>query len=172
MVCGHTDYAGRGLNLYSCKRDLEKAHANGPGVKCKEWMDRLQYVEADMASFSVLDDIAGLSLPLASNDPNGEVIPCWYRRMKPEKPTSVEGIAEIWGTPPPHEKWPFLAAVARAISRFARDPTLCDRAPGFAPITISTTPVTLEGLVVTGGCLDGRSSRMEPRAELASMSPS
>ena len=170
MVCGHTDYAGRGLNLYGSKRDLVKAFTGGPAIRCQDWMDRLQYVEADMASFSVLDDIANLGLPLAANDPNREVVPCWYRRKQPEKPTSLEAMAAIWGNPPPHERWPFVASVARAIARFARDPMLCTRPPGFAPIEIVTTPVKLEGLTVTGGVQGRRGSRMAPAAELASMS--
>jgi len=151
MVCGHTDYAGRGLNLFSNKCDLQKAHTDGPGVRCTSWMNRLQFVDPDMASFSVLDDIANLGLPLATNDPTGEVVPCWYRRMKPEEPTSVKAIAEAWGNPPPHESWPFLAAAARAIALFARDPSLCARPPGFSSIEITVTPAKLAGLVVTGG---------------------
>ena len=58
MVCGHTDYGGRGLNLFSSERDLKEAHTAGPGVRCTGGMNRLQFVAPDMASFSVLDDIA------------------------------------------------------------------------------------------------------------------
>ena len=170
MVCGHTDYAGRGLNLYSNKRDLQNAHTGGPGVRCTGWMNRLQFVDPDMASFSVLDDIANLRLPLATNDPTGEVVPCWYRRMKPEGPTSVEAIVETWDNPPPHESWPFLAAAARAIALFARDPSLCVRPPGFSSIEITVTPAKLAGLIVTGGSLDGPGSKMAGDAELATMS--
>ena len=170
MVCGHTDYAGRGVNLFSNKRDLLKAYSGGPAIRCTGWMNRLQFVDPDMASFSVLDDIANLKLPLATNDPTGEVVPCWYRRMKPDGPTSVEAIAEAWGNPPPHESWPFLAAAARAIALFARDPSLCVRPPGFSSLEITVTPAKLAGLVVTGGSLDGPGSKMPVDAELATMS--
>ena len=153
MVCGHTDYAGRGVNLFSNKRDLLKAYSGGPAIRCTGWMNRLQFVDPDMASFSVLDDIANLKLPLATNDPTGEVVPCWYRRMEPEEPTSVESIAEAWGNPPPHESWPFLSAAVRAIALFARDPSLCVRPPGISCIKITATPAKLAGLVVTGGSL-------------------
>jgi len=170
MVCGHTDYAGRGLNLYSNKRDLQNAHTGGPGVRCTGWMNRLQFVDPDMASFSMLDDIANLRLPLATNDPTGEVVPCWFRRMEPEESASVEAIAETWGNPPPHESWPFLAAAARAIALFARDPSLCARPPGFSSIKITATPAKLAGLVVTGGSLDGPGTKITGDAELATMS--
>ena len=152
MVCGHTDYAGRGLNLFSNERDLKEAYTGGPGVRCTGGMNRLQFVAPDMASFSVLDDIANLRLPLATNDPTGEVVPCWYRRTKPEE-LSIESIAEAWGNPPPHESWPFLSAAVRAIALFARDPSLCVRKqgpPGISCIEITATPAKLAGLVVTG----------------------
>jgi len=152
MVCGHTDYAGRGLNLFSNERDLKEAYTGGPGVRCTGGMNRLQFVAPDMASFSVLDDIANLRLPLATNDPTGEVVPCWYRRTKPEE-LSIESIAEAWGNPPPHESWPFLSAAVRAIALFARDLSLCVRKqgpPGISCIEITATPAKLAGLVVTG----------------------
>ena len=122
MVCGHTDYAGRGLNLFSNERDLKEAYTGGPGVRCTGGMNRLQFVAPDMASFSVLDDIANLRLPLATNDPTGEVVPCWYRRTKPEE-LSIESIAEAWGNPPPHESWPFLSAAVRAAGKPRSLPT-------------------------------------------------
>lgn len=156
LLSGHTDYTGRGLNICETLADLQRFYdAGGRGTgTLTGWLTRLQWVRPELTSFGTLDDIAALDLPL-TDEPLGENIPLWYRtREIPAAKPAIEGILPTWNSPPPHEQWGFLAAIARATARFASDPDLVRRGPGFSPVRFATSPVSLEGLVVTGGTFD------------------
>lgn len=155
MACGHTDYDGRGLNIFWCFDDLEVCRAD-PWHQCKGWVDRLQYVMPEMSSFDTLDLIAEFDLPLAS-EANGENIPQWYRaRKQPE--VDFESVISCFNKPVPAERWPFLVTAMRACVRFAAEPALISRV-GTLRI-MRDSPIVLEGLVVQAGAFSDDRGKM------------
>ena len=111
-------------------------------------MDRLQYMEPYATSFGTLDDISYLDLPLA-DEPKGENIPHWCR-SKTGIPTRGAELRRVWGTPPPHDRWSFLAKVVRAVALYGNDPKLALRTEYCGPILLETDAVSLAGLKVNG----------------------
>ena len=137
------------------ERDARAAERTTPRdatVTTDGWMERLQYVARDLASFATLDTIAELAIPLP-HEPTGEDVPLWYRRMQPET-GEVDDFVRCWGEPPALARWPFLAALTRAIIRLAASPSRQRRGAGFSPrgtLTLTRSPVELEGLTIVGG---------------------
>jgi hypothetical protein len=147
IVCGHTDYDARGLNVYESWHDMEASRRDAT-LATDGWMERLQYVAHDLASFATLDTIAELAIPLPQ-EPTGEDVPLWYRRMQPERrprrlteTEEVDDMVRCWSEPPALARWPFLAALTRATIRLAADSSLSGN-----PVEL----FELEGLTVVRG---------------------
>ena len=142
MVAGHTDYAGRGL--FVARSAAELATQRGTG-HCGG-VDKLQYFRPAIRGMSDLDLIAELGLRTASNAPDNERYPVWFR-SGPHKRKTGEGfdsIADMMNATPPAKDWAALTLCARVVARWVQDPMLAYRERGaWAPVRYCTTFVPI-----------------------------
>lgn len=174
MVAGHTDYDGRGLFVARSAAALavlrDRAHCEG--------VDKLQYFRPAVRGMSDLDLVAELGLRTATNAPDNERYPVWFR-LGARSPVGdgFEAIVEMMNATPPAKEWAMLALAARVVARWVADPMLADRERGaWAPVRLCVTfmPIPCGALGELGGatCLaragfvDARSAKKTENPEL------
>ena len=136
---------------------MHRHHQDCPDFPLEQAADRLTFVVTDCASFGTLDNIAGLGLPLVSNDTNGNNISTWYqtKQLIPSK-MIIEGVSWTYNQTIDHEQWSFIYKSTRVAVLYVNYPYLTrSKQHHNIPLCgiISTTPKDIEGLIVSGGAL-------------------